>query len=99
MPSAAFVHAEQLVSVFPAVVYVPDKHAVHEPLRPVALALPATYVVLMYEPGAHDVTAVARPVLAVVLHTLVTYCEPTVGRRQLATEHEALVPALAPEAL
>ena len=52
----------------------------------------------MYCPAAHEVTAVARPVLAVVLHTLVTYWL-LLGAVHIATEHVALVPALRPEAL
>jgi hypothetical protein len=50
---------------------------------------------LMYCPAAQDVTAVERPVLATVVHALVTYWLP-LGPVQLATGHVALVPAVAP---
>jgi hypothetical protein len=38
-------------------------------------------------------------VFAVVVHTLVTYCEPAFGLVQFATAHVALAPALVPEAV
>ena len=93
-------HAVQDPAVFVADVYVlPAVHAEHTPSTPPpALALPATYAVLMYCPAGQDATAAAKPVLAVSVHALVTYCV-LFGAVQVATGHVALVPALAPEAV
>lgn len=52
----------------------------------------------MYSPAGQDVTAVAKPVLTVTLHVLVTYWL-LLGAVQLATGHGVLVPALAPDAV
>ena len=93
-------HAVHDPAVFVADVYVlPAVHAEHTPSTPPpALALPATYAVLMYCPAGHDATAAAKPVLAVSVHALVTNCV-LFGAAQLATGQVALVPALAPEAV
>ena len=53
----------------------PAAHCVHTPLTPPPLpTVPWTYAVLMYCPAAHEVTAAARPVSAVAVQALVTYC-------------------------
>jgi hypothetical protein len=67
-------------------------------LVPSAVVLPAAEAVLMYFPAGQDVTAAARPVFAVTVQALVTYCV-LLGVAQDATAHVALVPALAPEAV
>ena len=69
------------------------EHALHTPLVPVALALPATYAVLRYWPAGHDVTAVASTVLVVAVHLLVTYCV-ALGAVHAVHEFAVLVPVV-----
>ena len=78
-----------------------DEQAMHTPFLPSAVALPAAYGALSYWPEEQEVTvAVAKPVLAVVLQTLVTYWLPAVGAEHVALGHAvALVPTLAPDAV
>ncbi len=52
----------------------------------------------MYCPAGQEVTAAAKPVSVVALHTLVTYCV-ALGAVQLANAHVALIPALTPDAV
>ena len=52
----------------------------------------------MYLPAGQDATAAARPVSAVTVQALVTYCV-LLGEAQDATAQVALVPALEPEAV